>query len=962
MTTPARPLRFSLLGPPRGWHGDRELDLGSPQQRALLVVLLLREGRSASAQELVDAIWGERPPNRAVGILRTYASRLRQILEPGRSPGGAAAVLVTVADGYELRLPPEALDVTAFERDVTAAERAREAGRTAAARELLGSALGLWRGEPLEGMAGPFAHAQRTRLSERRIAALETRLELDLELGAHAEIIPELTALVAAHPLRERARCLLMLALSQAGRREDALAVYAEARRVLVDELGIEPGPELAELHKRLQNKEPPKTAPVAQLPGDVADFTGRGALIEELRGLLLSEPRQGVTMVALSGTGGVGKTALALHVAHQARAHFPDGQLYIDLRGTGEDPADPRTVLGAFLQALGVEHNALPDSLSERSALYRTRLAERRVLVLLDNARDAEQVRPLLPGAASCAVLLTSRAKLGGLGTARLIDLDVLHPDEAVELVARIAGRHRVEAEPEAAAELPLICGYLPLAVRVVAARLAARPSWTLASLVERLADRRRTLDELRVADLGVESVFRLAYNQLDEPQRQAFRLLSLHEGPTIPLPAAAALLGLPPLEAEDLCESLVEVSLLRSPTDGRYRYHDLLGLYARQRAEQDEPADERTSALHRLAHFYLATARNAHLLVNPGDGRAHNALLPSLSPGQHFEHWHQARAWLLAEAPSLFAIIGQAARNPAGDLLPLAAELLLMTDVLVHTGGHAHECEQAAYAVIDAAWERHDPHSEGRAHLQLGWVYYYADRVDDATAVLRVALRRARETGDTWTVADALDRLGSCARIQGHVDRAIAYFTGALDAFRECGDRHGEAGALSAMSRALLKLGRRDEAVAVAERGLAMHRELGGAAHTGYGSYQLGIVLCAVDRPEESLARLTEALEIFRSGEARQWEGMALFRMAEARLKLGRPEEALHAARTAVRVLRDAGARWALASALGVLADILDVLGRPAEARLPRLEALKIFERLHFPEAEILRDRLAR
>ncbi|MEW2355906.1 BTAD domain-containing putative transcriptional regulator [Spirillospora sp. NPDC029432] len=968
------PLTFAVLGPPRAWRGGAELPPGPPQQRAVLAALLLREGRPATAQELVDAVWGEDPPRRAVGALRTYAARLRRLLEPAAD--GAYEVLVSVGDGYALRVPDGALDATAFERDIAAAERARAAGRPAEARDLLRAALARWRGEPLAGVPGPYAGAHRLRLLERRLAAVETRLGLDLELGGGAELVPELTALVAEHPLRERLRGLLMLALHRAGRHAEALDVYAETRRTLVDDLGIEPGRDLSDLHRRLLSApagpagpEPPAVPPAgppsgrrlpAQLPGDVPDFTGRGRLVGELRGTLLAAPRRAVAVTALSGPGGVGKTALALHVAHQVRDGFPDGQLYIDLRGAGDDPADPHPVLGAFLEALGVERNAIPAGLPERAALYRTRLAGRRVLVLLDDARDARQVRPLLPGSPSCAVLITSRSKLGGLG-ARPLDLDVMEPAEARALAARIVGAERLDAEPAATAELLAACGRLPLAVRIVAARLAARPSWTVAALAARLADRRRRLAELRVADLAVEAAFQLGYNQLDPARRRAFRLLALAEGPTVSGDAAAALLGLPLTDAEELCESLVDVSLLRSPTAGRYRYHDLLKLYARQRAERDEHPDDAAAALHRLFHFYLATARRAHLLVEPGDGRARNALLPAAAPGLEFAGPEAARDWFFAEAPALFAVIGQAARTEAA--LPLAADLLLLTGTLVDSGVHARECERAAYAVIDAAWELRDPHGEGRAHLHLGEIYYNADRLDDARAVSEVALRRGRETGDVWLAATALVLLGRCAFMAGRREESLRRHIEALDAFRKLGDRHGEGRALGSLARALLALGRPDEALAAAEHGVALLREHGGGHRRGYALYQLGIVLDGAGRGPEAMACLGKARDAFRAHRNRRWEGLAMFRIAETRLRLGRPCEAALAAEEAeeaLRVLRETGHVWGQGQALRVLADALDGTD-PAAARTHRGQALRLFERIGVADAEALRGRVA-
>ncbi|MFF5260816.1 BTAD domain-containing putative transcriptional regulator [Actinomadura viridis] len=1018
METPQVPLSFAVLGPPRGRRGADELPLGSPQQRAVLAALLLREGRPVTAPELVRAVWGDAPPKRAVGTLRTYVSRLRRLLEPGR--GGAYRVLVSVGDGYALRLPPGALDAAAFEAGAAAAGEARSRGRPDEALGLLRAALARWYGEPLAGVPGPYARAQRERLAERRLAVLECRLELELELGADAALVPELTALVAEHPLRERPRGLLMLALHRAGRHAESMAVYDEARRVLAEEVGLDPGRPLAGLRRRLLAEAagtpgtagttdipgtagttgtagtaetagtagtggtagtagtaatpggapPPAARRPAQLPGDVPDFTGRERLVEEVRAELLAEPRRAVPMVAVSGAAGVGKTALALHVAHRVRAAFPGGQLYADLRGAGADPADPHAVLGAFLQALGVDRGAIPAGPGERAALYRTRLDGRRVLVLLDDARDARQIAPLLPGSPSCAVLITSRSALGGPGSARPVGLEVMEPDEALALAGRIAGEERLAAEPAAARALLAACGHLPLAVRIAAARLAARPSWTVASLVERLAGRRHRLTELRVADLAVEAVFRLGYDRLDPALGRAFRLLALAEAPAFSREAAAALLGTSVHEAEDLCEALVDASLLRSPDPGRYRYHDLLKLYARQCAERDEAPAERTAALRRLLHFYLATALAAHLLVSPGDGRVRGPLPPDAVPGPAFGSADAARDWLFAEAPALFAAIAQAARAPAeegrdggpGPLLPAAADLLLMTDVLVSSGVHAREGEQAAHAVIDAAWERRDPRSEGRAHLRLGWIYYNADRVEDSAAVCRVALRRAREAGDAWVVAVALGLAGACAFMMGRYEEALRRYLESLDGFRRIGDPSGEGYVLGGLSRALLALGRYEESIVAAEHGLALHRDAGGAQRTGYGLYHLGVVLRGTGRPEEATARQREAVKTFRARRDRLGEGLALFRLAEAQLRLDRPEEAESNARRALEILRGTGHAWGQGQALRVLAGALDGLGRTGEADACRRRALRHFGHRRVPEADEVRTHLGR
>ncbi|MGW7467187.1 BTAD domain-containing putative transcriptional regulator [Streptomyces xantholiticus] len=663
-------LHFSVLGPVRVRRGAQTLPPGSPQQRALLVALLLRDGRTATAHELIDAIWGEEPPSQALAAIRTYASRLRKAL--------TSETLVSESGGYALRIGRDALDLAVAQELAAEAYKANAAGDRAQARALLNKVLGLWDGEPLANVPGPYAENQRTRLVEWGLQLLETRLDIDLEVGRHAEAVSELTALTATHPLRERLRELLMLALYRSGRQAEALAVYADTRRLLADELGVDPRPELSSLQQRIlqadaelarpseESAPPPQPTRPAQLPATVPDFTGRVSFVAELGGQLATAEGSVMAVSALAGIGGVGKTTLAVHVAHQARKHFPDGQLYVDLQGTGNRAAEPETVLGSFLRALGTADSAIPDTLDERAALYRSALDGRRIMVLLDNARDAAQVRPLLPGTAGCAALITSRVRMVDLAGAHLVDLDVMSPDEALQLFTRIVGAERVGAEREAALDVVAACGFLPLAIRIAASRLAARRTWTVSVLAAKLADERRRLDELQAGDLAVKATFELGYGQLEPAQARAFRLLGLADGPDISLAAAAAVLDLPPHETEDLLEALVDTSLLESAAPGRYRYHDLVRLYARACAERDEqPPAEREAALSRLLDFYLATAARVFAMERPGD-RLVTHLEPTGDAGLTFTRLEDAQDWLYAEANCLLACARQASPGP--------------------------------------------------------------------------------------------------------------------------------------------------------------------------------------------------------------------------------------------------------------------------------------------------------
>lgn len=476
-----------------------------------------------------------------------------------------------------MRIPGEALDLTVFERLCAEAAAARTNGGKQEAHRLLTEALGLFSGRPLTGIPGPYADTQRLRLAERQVAAAEDLCAAALAIGQHAEIVGELNNLTTEHPLRERLRELLMLALYRCGRQAEALGVYTDTRKLLIEELGVEPGVGLSTMHTRILAADPAlalpavpevaakdrPTAPApAQLPADVLDFSGRTELVSDLSTVLMNATGQAVVVTSLAGIGGVGKTTLAVHVAHRVRAEFPDGQLYVDLRGAGASPADPVVVLGDFLHALGVTEN--PESMEQRAALYRSLLANRRMLILLDNARDADQIRPLIPGVSGCAVLATSRSRLAGIPGAQLFDVEELTPREALALFSAIVGEQRVAAEPEAAMAVVTACGFLPLAVRIAAARLASRPRWSVSDLARRLADQRHRLDELQLGNLAVETTIGLGYGQLSTAEARAFRLLALIDSPDIPLAAAAALLGVDEDTAEELVEALVEANML--------------------------------------------------------------------------------------------------------------------------------------------------------------------------------------------------------------------------------------------------------------------------------------------------------------------------------------------------------------------------------------------------------------
>ncbi|MGW7349781.1 AfsR/SARP family transcriptional regulator [Streptomyces sp. NPDC054784] len=961
-------LRFTVLGPVRAWRGESALQTGSPQQRALLAALLLRGGRTATAEELIDGLWGEEPPEQAKATLRTYASRIRKALAPDSD------LLVSESGGYATRTHAygAVLDVDVATTLANDAEKCAAAGDRCRARELYDAALAQWDGEPLAHLPGPYAETQRARLVEWRLGLQEHRLDLDLQVGCHAEAVSELTALTAAHPLRERLRELLMLALYRSGRQAEALAVYADTRRLLAEELGVDPRPELAELQRRILDADAglalvsatsartdtEDAVRPAQLPATVADFTGRTDFVAELSEQLAAAEGTVMAVSAVAGIGGVGKTALAVHVAHAAARHFPDGQLYVDLQGAGRSVAEPEAVLGAFLRALGTPDTSIPDGVEERAAMYRSRLAGRRVLTLLDNARDAAQVRPLLPGTAGCAALVTSRARMVDLAGAHLVDLDVMSPDEALTLFTRIVGEERVATERQAARDVVAACGFLPLALRIAAARLAARRTWTVSILASKLADERRRLDELQAGDQAVKATFELGYSQLDAEQARAFRLLGLAEGPDISLHAAAAMLDRDPERTEDLLESLVDTSLLESAAPGRYRFHDLVRLYARTCAERDEfPPSERDAALARLLDFYLATATAVYGLDRPGERLVDHLEDTGAQRGLAFTELGVATSWLFAESGCFLACARQLA---AGPTLRRAVDLLLVTSDLAEAGMNIRQYELVASELQKAAHELGDAHAEARARAVLALICLTTGSFERADQEASRAGLLGQAAGDPISYSYALNDRSIAANYLGRHAEAEEYVTQALVTFRETGNRPSEASALCNLSRARMALGRTTSAIELAHQGVAIYADLGLTLRLANGRYTLGVALVNSGRVTEGLGQLNEALAIFHESRQSLWEGVTHFRIAEAHLADRRPAQCAAHAEQAL-ALHGIGGEWRRGTVLLCLGKALDSLGQSDRARACWREALAIFERRGSVEAADVRELLA-
>ncbi|MFI1678086.1 BTAD domain-containing putative transcriptional regulator [Streptomyces sp. NPDC020607] len=959
-TDDTAPFRFSVLGPVRAWRGEEQLSAGSPQQRAVLAALLLRNGRTATAAELIDALWGDEPPSQALAAIRTYAARLRRVLGPD--------VLVSEAGGYAVcGLAEDALDLAVAEDLWAEAERARASGDLAAARHALNKALDLWDGEPLANVPGPYAEAQRTRLEEWRLELLESRLDMDLKQGCHAEAVSEITALTAAHPLRERLRELLMLALYRSGRQAEALAVYADTCRLLADELGVAPRPSLVELQEGILRADPtlgelsdpvgePEAVQVrpAQLPATVPDFTGRASFVDELCTVLASAEGRSMPVLALAGIAGVGKTTLAVEAAHRARASFPDGQLYVDLQGAGPRPAEPEAVLGAFLRALGMPDAVIPDSVGERAALYRSILDGRRVLVLLDNARDAAQVRPLLVGAEGCGVLVTSRVRMVDLEGAHLVDLDVMSPAEALLLFSKVVGEERVASEREAALDVVAACGFLPLGMRIAASRLAARRTWTVSTLAAKLADERRRLDELQAGDLAVKATFELGYSTLAPAAARAFRLLGLADGWDLSVAAAAAMLDLPVAETEDLLEMLVDTSMLESAAPGRYRYYDLARLFARACAERDEqPPSERDAAMSRLLDFYLATAAGVYAIERPGD-RLVDDLTATDGPGLRFTSENTALDWLFSEASCLLACVQQAAGTSR---MQRAIDLLWAAKDLTESGAYSRQYEVTTRAMCAAAQAAGDVRAEGRARTALVDVLLDSGHIELAETQAQLAAELVGSTHDATAISWVANNRGLICLQRGRYAEAQSCFEHAIAGFRALDNRPFEATSLGNLARAHLAVGDTAAAVEIAHRCLVAQAEFGRTVRLANGHYAVGIALTGAGRHPEALTHFDEALAIFRDHRQRLWEGTTHFRIAEAHLAADRPAQAAQHAEQALAIGL-VGGEPMRGTVLTVLGKALAALGQAGRATACWHEALSIFERAGTADAAPLRS----
>ncbi|MGH3785880.1 MAG: BTAD domain-containing putative transcriptional regulator [Pseudonocardiaceae bacterium] len=783
---------FEVLGPLRIRQQQQPVQLSAPMARMVLGVLLTRANTPVPVDVLVDALWaGQRDP-RAAKKLQLHVHRLRRVL-------GDPARIRFENGGYTLRVHPGELDAERFE---SALAEGTDAGAPARAVALLRAALRLWRGDPFSDVTDlPLLRAEADRLAERRLAGLAQLYAAELACGHANAIIPELVELAARHPMREQLQGLLMTALYQAGRQAEALEVYHRTRGALVEQLGLEPGNELQRLEHAILTGDPMLETPTtpaitpAQLPADISDFTGRKAPLATVQHLAAAADRSVTVLVAITGKAGVGKTTLAVHAAHRLRAHYPDGQLFVNLHGGQTDPLAPTDVLARFLRSLGVDRTAIPEDAEERAALYRSRLADRRLLILLDNAACEAQLRPLLPGTPGCAVLVTSQTRLAGLNGARLVDLDIFEPDHAIELLARVAGPQRVAAEPAAAREIVRLCGFLPLAVRVAGARLGARPHWPLSRLESELADEHHRLDKLRLGDLEVRTSLALSCESLDAMARCAFRRLGLLEIRDFAPWVTAALLDVEQGTAEELLDTLVDRHLLDvvgRDASGRLRYrlHDLLRIYARELVAQ-EPEADRLAALDRAFGGWLGLAEEAGRCMAssafPGTFESGTCWQPDESVVNAVAT--DAPGWFKAEWAALIGAVEQA-YSVGSDHLGWALGVRLARFFLVR--GYYDDWRQVCELMLAGARRAANGGREGMAPRGVAELHRLQHRLDEALEGFDQTLTICGAAGDRAGHTQA------AAHRSGRFDDVLPRLENALTYLRELADRHSDASAM--------------------------------------------------------------------------------------------------------------------------------------------------------------------
>jgi len=943
---------LKLLGPLDLVVGDRSLHLGGPRQQIVLAMLSLNTNSVTPIDQLIDAVWQNDPPLTARTQIQVCISALRKLF----AEVGRAEAISTRGPGYVLELGPDEVDSLMFANKLTAVRQQVDAGHDAAAVRTLRAALALWRGPALAGMHSELIRRGATALDERRLAAIEDRVRLELRLGRHEEVTAELQTLVGEHPLRERFHGLLMLALYRCGRQAEALGVYRRARNTLIDEVGIEPGQDLQDLERAILNRDPalgrtraavdlPDIRPAGgdqppepqrrtlprQLPAGIADFTGRVAEIAQIRSLLASggtrSAGDAMRIVALCGQGGVGKSSLAIRVAHILSDQFEDGVLYAELRGS-TNPDQPTLQLARFLRAQGISGAAIPDDVGERGGLYRSCLAGKRVLVVLDDVAGEDQVRPLLPGSPTCAVIITSRHRLTGLPGAYQVAVEAFDAVESVDMLTKIIGGDRVQAERTAATELGELCDGLPLALRIAAARLASRQRWPVSRLVHRLRDEVHRLDELQHRGWELRSSINFTYANLTEPAKRLFRLLAMIRASDVPSWTAAALLDTDLIAAEEVLESLVDAHMLEGveypdARGLRYRFHDLIRVYAREQLTAAELPAERDAALARVLGAWLALAEVAHRKEYGGDYTIIHGSAPRWWSADEdpADTVGDPMDWWDSERVALVAAVRQAAEAGQDEL---CWDLALTCTTLFESRGYFDDWQAAAQVAHDAAQLTGNRTGIAAMRYSMGTLNMFQSRLAEADDCFRSAMELFEAEGNEHGYALVLRNRAHVDGLRGDSDAMIAKYDRALVLLRRAGDQIGVAHVMRSQAKHWLSVGDHDMARRLLKQALDICRRL------GCTRVESQVLHCFADlhvtTGELELARqeLHRVLRIVRDGGDKIGEAHVLYGLGIVRYREGRLDSAATTVAHALDLACDSGERLIEAKARYTLGEI--------------------------------------
>lgn len=973
MPVRGRVMRFGILGPLQ--LGDGSATVTAARERTLLAVLLLNAGRVVAVDELVDAVWDEDPPSTARGQLQSCVSRLRRTLVAAGFPPD---LLGTDPAGYLVRVEsPVCLDATDFARLVDEARTAVADERFADAARAFRTALALWRGPALAAITAPAVRRGAAVLDEQRMLAIEDRFDVELRLGRGGDLLAELTALVERHPLRERLRAQLMLALRATGRTADALEVYRAGREILAGELGIEPGPRLRETHRQIlvgaagpvvdraaAEPGPPVAARPAPrcLPRAIADFTGHAEVVAQLRGDIAGADPDRPAVHAIDGMAGSGKTTLAVHVATALGASYPDAHLFVDLHGHSEQsPLTPDAALATLLRQLGVSSERIPTELDDRVMLWRSELAHRRALIVLDNAASTAQVSPLLPAGPGCLVLVTSRRRLVGLDGVRPRSLTVLTPTEAVELLARIAGPERVRADPGGAAEVVRRCGYLPLAIRLAGARLAHRPRWQLADLIQRLGTDRSPLAEFTAEHRRVADAFALSYVQVTPPAQRAFRLLSWYPGRQLDAYVVAALTGESLAVARELLDELVDAHLVETLDGDRYRLHDLVREYAAELATAGGGAAgaglsasgggaadaDGQRAITALLDLHLhACGRISQARESPVS-RANFVLPPPPRPDLVDACVALGQAWFEERRPELPALVRAALEHGR---YRHCWQLARASWRMLYAAGHSDELICTHTMGLRAAEALGEDCAIATMRNYLASAYFRLGRYAEAIELMEVALELRHRLGDRPGLAGTHKNLGVAYAITGRIPEALENLERALSLYRELDNLPGIADALNDLGLTYLGLGRYEEALVMQRRQLLLCRQLGETFYISSAMAHIGTVLSRQGHYDQALRRLRVALRMKEADGNRYGVGELFNEIGMIARARGRSAEAAELHRRALDVMLTVGDRAGECTSRSCLGRALLDLGETEAALASHHQALRAATKIQF------------